>query len=137
MAVNVYPLTGALKFAAQQQTYLALSVLHLFKATFNLTPTVVAADLEAIEADYDGYEPITCTTWNQPYLDPAGGASMQPGTKQFNFASDTGSVNSIYGWFLESAAGDLLAAGTFDGAIPMVQDGDSVPLNPILNGWNS
>jgi len=131
--MTIYPNVGALKCAATMRTFFALSTLHLFKAiTAPLSQSTVVGDFT--EADYDGYVEKTLTTWNLPYIDPVGGATIQGGTQQFDFVFSGGITNNIFGFYLLDAAGDLILAGTFDSPIPMAADGDSIPMN-VSSNW--
>ena len=128
----LYPNGGALILAGDIRTLLANSELHLFKAISQpISVSTVIGDLT--EADYDGYLAKTIAAWLPPYLDPAGGSSIQSGTQQFDFAAVPAVTNVVLGFYLLVAAGDLLLVGTFDSPIPMTQNGDSIPVNLTLN----
>ncbi len=130
--MTIYPNVGALKVAAIVRTAVALSVLKLYKGiSAPLSQSTVIADFT--EADYDGYTAKTITAFNPPYIDPAGGATIQSGTQQFDFVPVPMTTNVILGFWLETAAGDLIVAGNFDNPIPMQALGDSIPLNVALN----
>jgi hypothetical protein len=135
MANLIYPNVGALKIAATIRTFVALSVIHLIKAPISLLPGTTLAALTAIEADFDGYTAIVVTAFLAPYIDPAGGASIQSGTEQFQYgpAASPPVINNVYGFYLLDAAGDLLVAGTFDAPVAMQSIGDALPMNVILN----
>jgi len=130
--MTIYPNTGALLLAATMRTFLAASKMKLYQTIASpLSPSTVLADLT--EADYDGYTEKTLTTWNLPYLDPAGGASIQPGTQQFDFVAAAGTTNVVLGFYILDAAGALVCVGSFDSPIPMGNTGDSIPINCSLN----
>jgi len=135
MSTLVYPNEGALKIAATVRTFMALSVVHLFKSPLSITPSTTKADLTAAEADYDGYTTKTITAWLPAYLDPNGGASIQSGTEQFDYGpvGTPPVTNNVYGFWIESAAGDLIVAGLFDNPVSMAAIGDSIPLAVVLN----
>lgn len=130
--MTLYPNSAALYLAGLVRTALAASKMALYKAIAQpISPSTVLADLT--EADYDGYAQKTLTTWNAPYLDPAGGASIQPGTQQFDFAAGAGDTNVILGFYVLNAAGALVFIGNFDAPIAMAHNGDSIPVNATLN----
>ena len=130
-----YPNAGALKIAALVQAGLASSVIHLYQSPIALAPNLTLAQMVAIEATYDGYVPKVVTAFNQPYLDPAGGATTASGYEQFNYMTEAspGVTNNIYGLFLEDSAGDLVIVIQFAQPAPMNQSGDAVPVNVLLN----
>lgn len=130
--MTLYPNTAALYLAGLVRTALAGSKMALYKAIASpISPSTVLADIT--EADYDGYAQKTLTTWNVPYLDPAGGASIQPGTQQFDFVSGALITNVVLGFYVLNAAGALIFVGNFDSPIAMAHDGDSIPVNATLN----
>ena len=131
----LYPKLGAMAVANLVQAGLAASVLSLFKEDIAITTNTTKAELEAIEADYDGYLPKTIAAWLEPYLDPEGGASIDSGEQVFYWTFDTDSIqNQIYGFWVELAAGTVVVIGRFvddqgqPDPIPMVQEGNAVPL---------
>lgn len=130
----LYPNVGAMAIANVQRTALAGSKLKLYKAISQpLAPGTVLANLT--EADFSGYAEKTITNFLAAYIDPAGGASIQSGTQQFQFVAPVGDpvVNTVLGFFLTTAAGVLVLVGSFDGSVPMTADGDAIPLNVVLN----
>ncbi len=131
---SFYPLVGCIAKAALDQGELALSKLALFQSTFTPGPNTVLADLTAVgvECDYDGYTTggKTITAFNDPGLDPAGGAAISSPLVQFD-SVPTGPppvTNLVGGWFLTTAGGDLWAIGTFVTAAPMGGTGNILPL---------
>lgn len=130
--MTLYPNAAALLIAANIRTFLAASKLKLYKAIASpLSVSTVLADLT--EADFDGYIEITLTTWNLPYIDPAGGGTIQCGTKQFQFVASAGDTNNVLGFYVVDATGDLITVGNFPTPIPMTMNGDAIPLNVSLN----
>jgi hypothetical protein len=129
---TLYPNGGALILAGNVKTLLAGSILKLYKAISSpLSVSTVIGDFT--EADYDGYVAKTITAWLNAYLDPAGGASIQSGTQQFDFVAGAGTMNNVLGFYLTTAAGALFFAGSFPAPVPMNVNGDSIPLNLVLN----
>lgn len=131
---TIYPNVGAMQLAAVQRTALASAVLHLYQAISQpLNAGTVLGNLT--EADYSGYAAKTVTSWLAPYLDPAGGASIQSGTQQFQFVTPVGDpvTNTVLGFYLQDADDNLILVGSFDGSVPMAAPGDAIPLNVTLN----
>jgi len=131
----LYPKLGAMAIANLVQAGLAASVLSLFKEDISVTTNTTKAELEAIEADYDGYLAKTIAAWLEPYLDPEGGASVDSGEQVLYWTLDTDAIeNQIYGFWLETAGGVVVVIGRFvddqgqPAPIPMVQEGNAVPL---------
>jgi len=130
--VTIYPNLGALYLAGLVKADLIASELRLYKAiAAPLSVSTILADLT--EADFDGYAAATIAAWNAAYLDPQGGASIQCGTQQFDFVPGLGTVNTILGFYVVTAGGDLLFVGEFEAPIPMNALGDSIPVNVTLN----
>lgn len=130
--MTLYPNTAALYLAGLVKTALAGSKMCLYKAiTAPPSPSTVLANIT--EADYDGYAQKTIAAWLNPYIDPAGGASIQSGTQQFDFVSVPLVTNNVLGFFILNAAGLLIALGSFAAPIAMTQTGDSIPVNVTLN----
>lgn len=129
--MTLYTNAAALVLATTIRTLLAASHLKLFKAISPpLSVSTVVGDIT--EADFTGYAAAAIANFLIAYLDPAGGASIQSGTIQFN-CTGTAVPNTVLGFYLEDAAGDLILIGTFDSPIAMTQVGDSIPVNVTLN----
>lgn len=127
-----YPNSACLKQAGELKTVLALSKVRLFLSTLVPSVSTTITELEAAEADYDGYTPggETITAFLGALLDPAGGASITAPTVQFDWVHDTDDVtNLIGGFWLEDAAGAVRVIGTFAAPIPMEGPGQGFPLN--------
>lgn len=125
-----YPLAGTLAQAEERQTAYAASVVHLFKSSLVPTPATVLADYEAAEADYDSYAPITLTAWAGPILAPGTGYMiLSPGVLFTVGATDPVTPNTVGGFWLEDAAGDLRLVGMFEPTLPMQLAGQGIPLN--------
>lgn len=135
MSNLAYPHAGALKVAATVQTLMAMSKIRLFKSNLTITPSIDEAALVAAECDYDGYVALTVTAFLAPYLDPAGGASIQSGTQQFQYGpvGTPPVINQVYGFWVETAAAVPILAGSFDNPVSMAQIGDAIPISVVLN----
>lgn len=133
MARVLYPNEGALYEMNLIASDLALCVVNLFQNQISIDPSTKKADL--VVADFDGYAPKTVTALLPAYLDPIGGASAQIATIQFDHTGG-GTSNTIYGAWVETAAGDLVLLIQFDAGIPMTGIGDSLPLDVKFNFGN-
>ena len=130
--VQFLSLEGALVRSTQNQSDLANSVLHLFKAGFTPSPENVLADYTAQECDYDGYAAKTIATWGAPILAPGGGYMTFAPLQTFTFTPATGDTNSVGGAYLVNAGGDLLDVVIFDTPKPMQGPGQTVQLIPSV-----
>lgn len=128
--MQIYPNVGAINIATLVQTELALSKLRLFKQGFIPGVGTTAANLIAEECDFTGYPAggNEVTAFFDPILNPLGGASTDWPTSQFAAAAPYTVGNMVGGWWLETAAGDLIACGTFAEAIPIGAAGQGLPL---------
>jgi hypothetical protein len=127
---------AAMNVMLAKQADLALSVLRLAtNAIGTITPTTTKAALVAAEATFTGYLAKTITAFLTPYIDPAGGVSMQAPTQQFD---DTGTAiqEMIRAWWLESATGEIQVVAQFDNDIPMSDVGNSIPIDVKFNQPN-
>lgn len=130
--MTLYPNGAALLLAGLVRTELAASKMKLYQTiAAPLSPSTIIADFT--EADYEGYAEKAIANWLPPYLDPAGGASIQSGTQQFDYDALPGVTNVVLGFYVVNAAGDLIIAGSFANPIPMAAPGDSIPNNVTLN----
>lgn len=127
---SFYPNGGQLWLAGITRTALANSVVSLFQNT--ITPTVLTtkAELEAAEADYDGYAPKTVANWNEPFLGSLGAAIQMP-VQQFQPTGST-TPNIINGAWVETAGGVLVFIVTFPASVSMASAADAIPLSEIL-----
>lgn len=125
-------LAGAKVIAAERVTALENAVLHEFKSGA-LVPTVTTTleQLSAIEANYDGYAPITIATWDGPYLAPGTGWEVLGGQVVFVWTYSSGVGNSIGGTYLVDAAGNLLDITVYQTAVPMTGVGCVDICNPF------
>lgn len=131
--INALSLNGARIIATANQARLANSVLHLFKTnpTFFPSITTTKAEFDANEADFDGYTAAVIASWGAPVLLGAAWATYAP-TQTFRWALDTDAVgNSISGWYLVTASGELMDYGVFDPPISVSAPGMAVLVTPI------
>jgi hypothetical protein len=110
--------------AALKTALLDGSVCKLFKN--NITPTAGTKLADFVEADFTGYASFTLTAWGTPRIAPdLSGQCISP---EAIFASSGPTItNDIYGYWLESSMGALIACGNLDGApVPVLDVGSIV-----------
>jgi hypothetical protein len=131
--MQAFPNEGALRIATLVQTYLATSLLRLFKSDFVPSVASTLAEFTAAEADFTGYAEGTLTAWLAPVLNPAGGASIDSPTIQFAAAAPYTVGNVIGGWYIVDAGEtQVVAFGTFGSPIPIGAAGQGFPMNVTL-----
>lgn len=125
-----YPNAGQIWLAGISRTALANSVVSLYQNT--ITPNVLTtkALLEAAEADYTGYVPLTITAWGAAFLSALGAAIQMPNV-QFQ-PTGTTIQNLVNGAWVETAGGVLVSIITFPQSVPMAAVTDAIPLSEIL-----
>jgi len=129
MPAPIYTNEAAMQLATELQTALIASTLDLFQDTLvGLSRTTTQAELAAAVATFSGYAQAAIAATLPPYLDPAGGASLQIATPQFNHSGGVVS-NMIRGFWMEDAGGIVRLAGQFDADIPMAALGDAIPID--------
>ncbi len=125
-----YTLQSCAAQAEERQTAYENSVVHLGKSSYTPIGTSTKTQLEAAEADYDNYLPITMAAWMDPILSPGSGYMIASPLVQFEVgAVDPVVTNTIGGWYMLDAAGNLRLAGTFESPIPMQLAGQGIPMN--------
>lgn len=132
MPVPFFPNSSCVDQAAVLRTALALSVVKLFKTGFVPQVTTVVAELDANEADYTGYAPATITAWGAPYESTAGGVQITAPGVQFSLAADPAVGNSIGGYWIEKAGGDVVLIRQFDEPQAMAAALDGFVLTPTI-----
>jgi hypothetical protein len=134
-SVLVTPFVSALDQANAQATRLAGAKTRLFKAGPILGPSTILADLDAFEADFDGYTPggLTVPSWSVASLGPSTGAVVVGGTVNFLLTpGGPGITNVIAGFYLVTSDNVLWRAGSFDPEFPMQFPGVGFPVNWML-----
>ena len=133
MSVQIQPLEGCLASATAMQAALANSVLHLYKSSFNPSPSDPLANFTAAEADYDAYAALTMAAWNDPILSPGSGYMILSPLEQFEVGlTDPTTPNVIGGCYLVDAAGKLRQYVSFTAPIPMQLAGQGIPITLTL-----
>lgn len=130
MSVQFFPLEGCLVSAADMQTALALSELHLFQSTLNPDAATPLADYTTAEADYTGYALETLTAWFDPQYAPGTGYMIASPQVQF-LSTGSGVTNVIGGCYLVDANGDLRLTVTFTDTIPMQIAGQGILISLV------
>lgn len=119
MADNqLYTQESALTKAAEIQTALALSKLRLVQGSVVITQFTTRETLLANEADFDGYPTggYTLTAWSDPLKAAVGGAVITSPLINIAYgpASDPPVTNSVCGWWIDDADGNVRTAGNYN-----------------------
>ncbi len=133
--MQLFPNSGVIRLAQLLRDELELAKLRLFKSTFNQLGTdTTRAALVAAECTFTGYPAggVVIAAMLSPLLNPAGGVSIDWPTVQFEAAAPYTVAEVVGGWWLETAGGVLVAAGTFPDGIPVGQAGQGFPLSGSL-----
>ncbi len=133
MPTPLYPNVAAKHLCDLLDTDLLLCKVKLFQNDYNPDQDTTLANLTV--ATFSGYLDKTITALLPPYYDPVGGASTQIATQQWDH-SGGGVANTIYGFWVENAGGDLILVGRFDTPVGMSALGDSIPLDVKFNFGN-
>jgi len=124
-------LTGALVNATAGLTQMANGVLHLFKSSFNPTPTSTLADFLAAECDYDGYAPLTIVAWTSPPILSGVAYTIYSPTQTFLWVFDAlGTGNQVGGMFYVLAGGELYRYTRFEPTLPMQGPSQAIVRTP-------
>lgn len=124
--------SGALVEATAAQARMANSTIHLLKDVDGVTPGSSLTYLEAREADYDGYAPITMATWNAPILGATSGYLTYGPQVSFLWVFDTDAVgNSIKGFWTQTAGGALMDIVIFGDPFAMQGPGNAIVQTPV------
>ena len=132
--MTMYPNVSAMWLAGIVRSALVGCKLKLYKAPCQHlgSDTVIGS---FTECDYSGYTEKVIASFLPVYLDPKGGAAIQSGTQQFQYVPPKANPigNTVMGYYLITASGVLVFAGSFDSPTAMVSEGDAIPVNVILN----
>lgn len=141
-AIVIYTRQAANTKASAIKTALALSKLRLIQAILTPNVNTTKAAMVAAEADFSGYTAggYTLTAWVGPVNNVGSGAIITPPAISPVFVDpdpDPVVSNSIGGWWVEDAAGNVRLVGTFDAPIAMGQVGNGFTwLTQIVEGFN-
>lgn len=114
-----FPLSTCALQAGERRTALAASVVKMFKSSLVPTESTTVAELDAAEADFDGYAAVTLTTWGAPILGPVSGYAIYSPGFQFSSGAPNTTQNDIGGLYLVDSGGALRAITTFEQPLPM------------------
>lgn len=130
--IGVSPLVGREAIGLDLQTFLAGSKVKLFQNNVLITVNTLKSELTV--ATFTGYADQTITATGDPVIDPInGGISITMPSFQWTTGDPTTVTNTIYGFWLETAGGDLILAGNFDDPINMTEPFQGIPLMITLN----
>lgn len=83
--------------------------------TNDITPTETSVEGDFVEATFGGYTPGgVAVTWDTPYID--GNDNVHLPADNVVFLCSAAPFESVYGYYLVSAAGDYLGGARFDDA---------------------
>lgn len=123
--------SGDIADAAALQTALANSTVDLYSN--NVSPSKNNTVVDFTIATFAGYTQQTIVAVPAPIFDQVnGGISLVLPANLFAFVGP-GIGQSVYGWILRTMGGVLIAAGNFDSPVQMIQNGDAIPLQLLLN----
>lgn len=118
-----------LQTAQDSLGYLETVSVHLFKNDVSVSRDTVLADLE--ECDFTGYQAVTGVTFGEVHVGPSNKARMVGELAQFH-ASGSTVTNTVYGFYVLAAGGELAAVGRFDNPIPVSGEDDAVMVIPEI-----
>lgn len=114
---QLYTREAAAAKATEVKAALALSKLRLIAEDLVVSQFTTKVALVAAEADFDGYIAggYTLTAWAGPVFALEGGAVLTSPLVNVAYgpAGDPPVTNTIYGWWIEDASGDVRTAGNF------------------------
>lgn len=110
--IITFPNVGGLEVLALLQAELANCVVSLFQENITPSKNSVKADYEAAECDFSGYTTKTVAAFNDPAIDGNNDAIMLSPQTTWTQTADT-ITNTVYGGWVENAAGDLMFAFKF------------------------
>jgi hypothetical protein len=124
--------TGAYLRAVEGIVSLAGCIMHLFKSgDFVPSPLTPKADFLAAECDFDGYAPNTIAAWSDPPVLAGSSWSIYAPTQTFRYTFSDGVANSVGGYFLVTAGGDLYGYVTFNPAENAAAPGQAIIRTPL------
>lgn len=141
-ATVLYTRAAANTKASAIKTALALSKLRLIQSSLTPNVNTTKAQMVAAEATFNGYTVTgyTLTAWVGPVNNPGSGAIITPPAINPTWSNpddDPVVTNTIGGWWVEDATGNVRLVGTFDAPISMGQDGDGFTwITQIVEGFN-
>jgi hypothetical protein len=126
------PISGSIDQANHVAARLAGSYTRLFKDQITPSAQTTLAELNAVEADFDGYTPggLLVPSWTVAVLGPGIGSVVTSATIQFSFTGGgLGVGNVLGGFYLVTADNVLWQIGTFGDPFPMQVVHVGFPLN--------
>lgn len=104
-------------------------VLRLYNNTPTPAQTSVASDFS--ETSFGGYVPATLNSWGTPFVNSFGNVESDHPNVSFTFDGSTGS-ETLNGFFVTDAAGNLVWAEQFGGPIVLSVAGQSIVIAPRI-----
>jgi len=93
------------------------------------SPTTVKGAL--VEATFDGYVASAAVVWAASFIGPGGVAYILGDLLQW-LATGATVLETVYGFWLEDAGGDMLLVARFDTPYPITGAGSAVLANPQI-----
>jgi hypothetical protein len=123
---------GAFDEASLTQTQLVNCTMHLFQQSLlpAPTPTTPLSAFLAAEANFDGYAPATIAVWSAPVLAGSAWAIYAP-TQTFRWTFSLGVVNTIGGYWIQTAGGDIKDYTVFNPAESVSGPGQAIIRTPV------
>jgi hypothetical protein len=123
---------GAFDVSLLVQTQLVNATMHLFQASLlpSPSPTTPLSAFLAAEANFDGYSPATIAAWAAPVLAGNAWAVFAP-TQVFRWTFSAGVGNTIGGYWIQTAGGDLKDYTVFNPAEVVTSPGQAIIRTPV------
>lgn len=136
MPVILYPDVGAVTNLGLISTHLVSCKMALY--TNNVVLSRLTVKTALVEATFDGYAKATIAALLAVYINPAGGGIAQVPKTQFDYgpAGSPPVTETVTGWWIEDAAGNLIICGSFDSPVPMAVVGNSCIVDVALTFGN-
>lgn len=132
MAAPVITTEGRIVLETAMLLPFTTGFIKLFKN--NITPNLSTLVADFTEADFTGYVKQTLSAPVGPFIDPInGGVSIKLGDHLFVTTSPLTVGNTIYGWWVEDASGNLIAAQAFDTPYVISAFPQAIPLSVTFN----
>lgn len=128
---QISPLSGAKESADLAKTAMVNAVISLFKWGFVPGVSTTKAELEAEECDFTDYTTKTIAAWTGPVLAPVAGYQINAPVQTWTVVTATVG-NTVGGYWIENAGGDVIDIVTFDDpGVPMTNVDQAVQVTPV------
>jgi hypothetical protein len=107
-------------------------IVHLTQEEHTAQPDDTLAVLDAIEADFGGYEPSAAVVWGETFDAPDGSAVRLGPLIQF-LCDDSVTPQDIFGYYLENGDGELCGYESFPEPLPARNAFDAIQVIPRIS----